>query len=252
MESVVMLPKSALDAATQIIDTAEEKRVRLRLLGGLAFKKLCPSAGEPPYFRENKDIDLMGRRNDSKSIVNVMETLGYKPRELFNKLNMGQRMIYYDMMNRRRVDLFLDEFIMCHKFNFRDSLFPKAYTLPITDLVMTKLQVVEMTDKEHRDLLAAFHDFELGESGIDGKRIAGTCAKDWGLYTTFRKSLAALGGRALTLEDEDRAIVVPRIVKLVSLMDLAPKSFGWKVRARVGEKARWYELPQSDSDAIFA
>ena len=97
MESLVLVPSDALAAAIQIVDMGERRGVRLRLLGGLAFKKLCPSAMDPRYFRENKDIDLMGRREDSREIVKIMETLGYKPRELFNKLNMGQRLIFYDM-----------------------------------------------------------------------------------------------------------------------------------------------------------
>lgn len=248
-----MLPKSALDAATQIIDTAEEKRVRLRLLGGLAFKKLCPSAGEPPYFRENKDIDLMGRRNDSKSIVNVMETLGYKPRELFNKLNMGQRMIYYDMMNRRRVDLFLDEFIMCHKFNFKESILADTYTLPITQLLMTKLQVVEKTEKEYLDLLCAFRDFDVASGGnvIRGDEIAELCSKDWGVYTTFHKSLESVMARTEGLDLTEKDRVAPRVQKLMAMMEAEPKSLGWRMRARVGERTRWYDLPEVDGDAMI-
>ncbi len=253
MESVVMLPASALDAATQIIDTAEKDGVRLRLLGGLAFKKLCPSAGGPQYFRENKDIDLMGRRKDTKGVVEVMEGLGYKPREIFNKLNMGQRLIYYDMRNRRRVDIFLDEFVMCHRFNFKESILAGTYTLPITQLVMTKLQVVEKSEKEYLDLAAAFHDFEVTDGGgqIQGNEIAELCAKDWGVYTTFRKSLEALLAKSGSPASGDGAVVAARVEKLLAMMDSAPKSFGWRMRARIGEKARWYDLPDMDEDAVF-
>src|SRR5271157_2501061 len=158
MESVMMPPANGLEAAVKIVDLAESKGVRLRLLGGLAFKSLCPSANDPRYFRENKDIDLMGRREDSKEIMKTLETLGYKPRDVFNKLNKGQRLIYYDLGNRRRVDIFLDEFVMCHKFNFKESILAGTYTLPVTQLVMTKLQVVEKTEKEYKDIVVAFHD----------------------------------------------------------------------------------------------
>ena len=252
MESLVLAPSSALEAATQIIDKAEQKGVRLRLLGGLAFKKLCPSSMDPRYFRENKDIDLMGKREDSREIVKTMETLGYKPRELFNKLNMGQRLIYYDMGNRRRVDLFLDEFVMCHRFNFKESILAGTYTLPITQLLMTKLQVVEKTEKEYKDLIVAFHDFDVtSEGGIRGDVIADLCSKDWGVYTTFIKTLESLIMKTEGLGDEERAVVVSRIQKLVSMMEAAPKSFGWKMRARIGERTRWYDLPDSDGDAIL-
>lgn len=253
MESLVLVPSNALEAATQIIDTAETRGVRLRLLGGLAFKKLCPSSSDPRYSRENKDIDLMGKREDSKKMVKVMETLGYKPRELFNKLNMGQRLIYYDMHNRRRVDLFLDEFIMCHKFNFKESILAGTYTLPITQLLMTKLQVVEKTEKEYKDLVVAFRDFDVTTTpgGIRGDEIADLCSKDWGIYTTFWKSLEALRARAEELDGDANSVVMPRIQKLMTMMEAAPKSFGWKMRARIGERTRWYELPQVDGDFML-
>ena len=253
MESVVMLPANGLEAATQIIDQAETRGVRLRLLGGLAFKKLCPSSNDFRYYRENKDIDLMGKRQDSREIVKIMETLGYKPREVFNKLNMGQRLIYYDLVNRRRVDLFLDEFIMCHKFNFKESILAGTYTLPITQLLMTKLQVVEKSDKEYLDLIAAFHDFDVtdGMGEIQGDGIAELCSRDWGVYTTFRKSLEALLVRVETLGIVDRSLVVPRVEKLMRMMEVEPKSFGWRMRARIGEKARWYDLPEADGDSML-
>jgi hypothetical protein len=254
MESLVLVPSNALEAATQIIDNAEKRGVRLRLLGGLAFKKLCPSSTDPRYFRENKDIDLMGRREDSREIVEIMETLSYKPRELFNKLNMGQRLIYYDMGNRRRVDLFLDEFVMCHKFNFKENILAGTYTLPITQLLMTKLQVVEKTEKEYKDLIAAFHDFDVtsGKDGIRGDEIADLCSKDWGIYTTFWKSLEALIAKAEGLMDGERSTVVSRIQKLMGMMESAPKTFGWRMRSRIGERTRWYELPEVDGDVMLS
>ncbi len=253
MESLALVPSSALEAATQIIDAAEKRGVRLRLLGGLAFKKLCPSSSEPRYFRKNKDIDLMGKREDSRETVKIMETLGYKPRELFNKLNMGQRLIYYDMGKKRRVDLFLDEFIMCHKFNFKENILAGTYTLPITQLLMTKLQVVEKTEKEFKDLVVAFHDFEVtsGPHGIQGGEIADLCSKDWGVYTTFWKSLESLIPKAAELEEDGGSTVVTRIQKLMGMMESAPKSFGWRMRARIGERTRWYELPEVDGDSML-
>ena len=252
MESLVLVSSNALEAATQIIDAAEQKGVRLRLFGGLAFKKLCPSSMDPRYYRENKDIDLMGKREDSREIVKTMETLGYKPRELFNRLNMGQRLIYYDMRNRRRVDLFLDEFVMCHRFNFKENILAGTYTLPITQLLMTKLQVVEKTEKEYKDLIVAFHDHDVASrEGIRGDEIADLCSRDWGVYTTFNKSLESLLAKTEGLDEGERATVRSRVQKLMEMMEAAPKSFGWKMRARLGERTRWYDLPDADGDAML-
>ena len=223
------------------------------MLGGLAFKLLCPSATRQEYFRENKDIDLIGRRENCRDVMETMETLGYKPREVFNKLNMGRRLIYYDMPNKRRVDIFLDEFEMCHKFNFKDSLGPDSYTLPLTELVMTKLQVVEKTEKEYLDLAAAFRDHEVteGRGGIEGDRIADACSGDWGLYATFTKSLGALKAWVQSLGKDGSASVINRIDRLAAMIETKPKSLAWKLRARIGEKARWYETPDPDSDSAL-
>jgi hypothetical protein len=253
MESVVMLPASGLEAAEQIINLAEARGARLRLLGGLAFKKLCPSANDPRYFRKNKDVDLIGRREDRKEVMKLMETIGYRPREMFNRLSMGKRLIYYDLGNKRRVDIFFDEFEMCHKFNFKKSLEPGAYTLPITELVMTKLQVVEKTEKEYRDLLAAFIDFDVteGGGGIDGSKIASICAADWGVYTTFSKSLASLRQWAGVMAGDDKEVILTRIERLVAMLEARPKTLAWRMRARIGEKAKWYETPESDGDAML-
>lgn len=249
MESVTMLPSNALEASKQIIDLAESRGARVRLFGGVAFKALCPSALDPRFSRENKDIDLMGRKEDTKKIIRLMEELGYKPREVFNKLNMGQRLIYYDIANKRRIDIFLDEFQMCHRFNFRSALLPGTYTLPATELMMTKLQVIEMTEKEHKDLLALFHDFEVtaGPGGVDGRRIAELCSKDWGLYATFTKGLASVRKEAEGL----RGVELERIDRLRALIEAEPKTMSWRLRARIGTKAKWYELPESDGDPML-
>jgi hypothetical protein len=248
----VTLPDEFLEAAKRIIVEGERKGVPLRLLGGLAFKAMCDSAGDPRFARSYKDIDLYGLRQHSKSIMKIMETLGYMPREVFNRLSMGRRLIYYDHGNKRRVDIFLDEFEMCHKFNFKDRISMSELTLPMTDLVMTKLQVVEMTDKEYKDLMAAFKDFDVthDQRGINADRIAEVCSKDWGIYKTFTRSLELVKEAAFSLNDPSTELIVARISKLAEAIEQRPKNLAWKLRATVGERARWYELPEPDKGLI--
>ncbi len=246
----VVLP-APLDAAKQIVERSGQEGVRLRLLGGLAFKALCQSANEAGFIRENKDIDLIGRREDTKKIMQIMKTLGYRPREIFNRLNLGKRLIYHDVKNGRRVDIFLDEFEMCHRFNFKESLEAHPLTLSITDLVITKLQVVQMTEKEHKDLAAAFNDYEVTdqERGINGQRIAELCSRDWGIYRTFTGSLQVLKESLGSVETDSKRIA-DKVDLLLDLIENHPKGLSWKLRARVGEIVRWYDLPEADNDVV--
>jgi hypothetical protein len=114
--------------------------------------------------------------------------------------------------------------------------------------------VVEKSEKEYMDLLAAFTDFDVtnGTGQIRGNEIAELCSKDWGIYTTFWKSLESLLLSAETIALDERVLVVPRVRKLMGMMDAEPKTFGWRMRARIGEKARWYDLPDKDADSMLA
>lgn len=217
--------------AKRIIDEGEKVGVQLRLFGGVAFKLLCPSALKPPFYRTNSDIDLMAKRENSKKIDGLLRSLGYKPREIFNKLNIGERYIY---TGETKIDIFFDKFRMCHTFDFRDSLLPGVYTLPLTDLILTKLQVIEIAENEYKDMSAAFQDYNLGKEGIDGNQIVEMCNKNWGLYTTFTKSLTAINAYHPN----------PKVLKLKEMIEASSKSMAWRLRAVIGNKIKWYEEPE--------
>ncbi len=222
---------SQTEAALRIVGEGEKVGIRLRLFGGVAFKVLCPSANKPPLYRTNRDLDFMTHREHCKGVDTLLKSLGYQPREVFNKLNAGERGIYSN--NDNKVDIFYDIFKMCHTFDFRDSLLPNVYTLPLTDLLITKLQVIEITEAELKDLSAAFEDFDFGKDGIDGMRIIEMCRRDWGLFTTFTKSLTAINAFYPN----------PKVLRFKEMLEDAPKGIGWKLRAKIGEKAKWYEEP---------
>src|SRR5207245_11659380 len=128
-------------------------------------------AAGPEVRRRKKDSDAMRRRAEGKSIMQIMETLGYRPREMFNQLKMGKRLVYHDSRDGRRVDIFLDEFEMCHKFKFKHTLVSHPLTFSIPNLAITNFQAVEIKEKELKDLAAAFNDSEVtpGGPGITDK-----------------------------------------------------------------------------------
>ena len=198
----------------------------------------------------------MGLRKQSRDIKKLFAELGYVPRDRFNALQGDKRLIFNDIENGRRVDIFLETFEMCHKFDFRNRLTLDTPTITLADLLATKLQVVEITEREYRDVIALVRDHEVGDSDkpetINGSYLAGLCGDDWGIYKTFTINI----GHILTalpkyaLEPESMAIVQKRLEDIQNRIENAPKSMRWKIRARVGEKAQWYELPEQDKEVV--
>jgi hypothetical protein len=165
-----------------------------------------------------------------------------------------RRLIFNDIEHQRRIDIFLDVFEMCHKFNFKDRLDLDGQTIPISDLLATKLQIVEINEKDMKDILSIFVDYDITQdsSGIEGSYLAKLTGDDWGIYKTFTmnldKILAAMGG--MGLEEGQKEKVTARVGRLRKTIEDAPKSFKWKMRARVGEKVQWYELPEADREVV--
>jgi hypothetical protein len=242
--------------AQRIVDEADKRGITLRLFGGMAIRFRCPSATHRGLQRKYADIDVMGLSKQSKDIKKLFVELGYTPRQIFNAMQGNRRLIFNDIEQGRRVDIFLDVFEMCHRFDFKNRLTLDKPTIPLVDLLATKLQVVEITDREYRDIIALLHDHELSEKDdpdtINAAYLAKLCGDDWGIYKTFtvtlRNILSALDD--FELSPTDREIVKKRIADIQSRIENAPKSMGWKMRAKIGEKKQWYELPERDKEVV--
>ena len=245
-----------IQEAERIVDTAEKNGITLRLFGGIAVRFHCPSATHRQLARKYADIDFMGLRKESRGLKKLFIDLGYVPRDVFNALQGDTRLIFNDIENGRRIDIFLDVFEMCHRFDLRDRLLIDKYTIPLADLLATKLQVVEITEREYRDIIALFHDHDVGDSDapeiINGVYLARLCARDWGIYKTFTTTLSNVLSAVsqYQLDPEDQQIVRKRLQDLQTRIEKEPKTTRWKIRANVGEKVRWYELPEQDKEVV--
>ncbi len=235
-----------------ILSAAVEMKAELRLVGGIAVRVSSPSSAKEQLRRGYRDADFVGRSSETRRIKDLFSELGYAPRETFNAMQGGKRLIFNDMVNRRRVDIFQDYFEMCHKFDLRQRLLLHEGTLPLADLLATKLQIVQMNDKDYRDILALLIDHELGDrdegDSINAKYLERLCSDDWGIYKTFTLSLEKVIGNldAFHLDATDRDLAEKRSQELLERFEKAPKTLKWKMRARVGERVVWYETPEAD------
>lgn len=240
------MPVDALyDDARRLVAAADGSGLRLRLLGGMAVFHLCPTARHPEFSRSYKDIDMVGLARERGALQRLFIDHGYEPDREFNLLHGAQRLIFRHTADERHIDVFLDRFQMCHTFDLRDRLHLHSVTLPPTDLLLTKLQVVEATENDLRDLFALLSDLPLGaEPGaIDAAYIAHAAARDWGVYRTLTLSLERLEQWSAGRPTYGVYRVSSQIAALRAVIEQCPKTMAWKMRARIGDRVRWYDIP---------
>jgi hypothetical protein len=225
----------------RLVEEAAALGLDVRLLGGIAISALG---------REYPDIDLAARKRQSRRLRDLLEELGYQPERTFNATHGARRLLYHAPDRSYHVDVFLDELGMSHDLDLGARLDTEELTLPAAELLLTKLQVAELNKKDAADAAMLLLEHEPCEEDGPGKlnaaRIAALCAADWGLYTTATDNLAKVRELLLELlpEEEARQTVTSRIDDLVGRLEKAPKTRGWKLRAKVGRRKRWYEVPE--------
>jgi hypothetical protein len=238
----------------RILGLANDAAIPLRAVGGIAVRMRAPSiaTAEPP--RTYHDLDLVGLRRHAKQTARLFEGQGYEPNTRFNALAAGERLLFFDVANERRVDVFLDKLQMCHTLDLRDRLTAESVTLTLADLLLTKLQIVRLTDRDVMDLCGLFADNRLStesETGGGGQievgRVVQVCASDWGWWRTVTGNLDHLGALWEGLPagpGPDPSLARRRAQHLQEAIDTAPKSLRWRRRALLGERVIWYQDPE--------
>jgi hypothetical protein len=234
----------------RLLARATEEGVVLRLLGGVAIRLRAP--GEhlpPPYARTYADVDFVTTKRGARGVTELLRGEGYAPHVAFNALHGQERLLFFDDANGRQLDVFVGSFSMCHKIPLEKRLEVDPVSIPLGELLLTKLQVIELNEKDVRDTFALLHCHPVGEEDgefVNAGRIAALCAADWGLWRTFTGNLAACREHLerFELPPEDRDEVATRLDVLAERLDREPKSRSWRLRARVGERKRWYHLPE--------
>ena len=234
--------------AERLLSLARARELPLRLLGGLAVQRHTRPELSAAVGRQTPDIDLATPRGRGHGVADLLREEGYAPDEAMNALNGRRRLLFYDDANARKVDVFIGQFEMCHAIPVAERLEAEPETVPLAELVLTKLQIVELNEKDLRDLVALLSSKPLvdDDQGINVKVIARLLAEDWGLWRTTSMNLdrirAGVGDYPLT--ERDQRLVLEACDRLWAAIEAEPKSRSWRLRARIGERKRWYELPE--------
>jgi hypothetical protein len=237
------------DEAARLAAAAAEDGIGLRLMGGLAIWLTSPSARRPPYAREYQDIDFAAPSRDARRITPFLTTLGYVPERMFNALHGAQRLNFGHPDGCWTIDVVIDELAMSHRLDLRGRLDPGNPTLDLADLLLTKLQVFEINRKDLGDIACLLADHELADGpaadAIDRRRVIAVTSGDWGWCHTVEQNLTQVEAQARAEPPTGAPLDASRQAEsLLGAVRASSKSLGWRARARLGERVRWYETPE--------
>ena len=244
-----MIDADVFEEGKRLLACCEAEGVPLRLIGGVAIRLRAGDGLPPAFARTYADLDFVTVRRGGGPATAFFRAEGYEPHVAFNALHGGERLLFFDNEHERQVDVFVGQFSMSHRIPFDDRVDLEPGTVPLAELLLTKLQIAQLNEKDVRDALALLHGHPVGEADgdqLNGRRVAELCAADWGLWRTFTANLAACRDYAgdYDLPAADREEMLARIDRLADLIEREPKSRAWKLRAKIGDRKRWYELPE--------
>jgi len=237
---------------TRILGALHEEKYQhiiMRLIGALAFRTHCPQYGylQDHLGRKFTDFDFASYPRFFKDIILVLTELGYKEDKQVTQLFGDRRMLFHDPAFGRHVDVFYNDLDFCHRISFVGRLEVEDLTLPLAELLLEKMQIVQINEKDQIDTIMLFREHPIGytdKETINAAVIIKTLSNDWGFWRTVTGNLKLLDemlDQYVSLVDEDRKVVHNRIQELLQRIDAAPKSLGWKARARIGERMKWYK-----------
>ena len=230
-----------------MVDAVNKEKRILRMYGAAAIYYHCPNnVGLFSLMgRRPGDMDFAAYQKDSSKIAQIVERQGYDE-DLTVTAFGGGRLVFNRRTDGMHCDIFLGKLEMSHVLSFDGRLELDYPTAPLADLLLSKLQIFKLNEKDAVDTIVLLREHQLGKGGketIDLDYVSGLCSKYWGLWRTLtgniQKVVALLPGYK-TLPEADRVDVAAKLEQLSRALDLSPKSVSWKLRARVGDSRKWY------------
>ena len=233
--------------ARRLMAAASARTLPVRLLGGLAVRLRGPGGREHPFARSYKDIDLVVRRRACDEVAALVTELGWVPDQTFNAMNGHRRLLFREPSTDRQVDVFVGSFAMCHTIPLLERLDCDPISIPLAELLLTKLQIIELNEKDQVDVLALLTDHDVAEEDgetINAARVAELCSRDWGLWRTAKLNIGRTREAIARLPVTQSAPIATRLEMLWERIQSEPKPARWRMRDRVGDRVRWYDEPE--------
>jgi len=233
----------------RIIKASEEAGILLRVIGSLAFQIHCPKFGylQQVLGRAYTDIDFAAYRKQTQEIRALLAGLGYNENPEVFIVSEGQRAIFDKPQVGLHIDVFYEKLDFCHVIRWDDRLEVDMPTIPLAEMLLEKMQIVQINEKDIIDtimLLLEHHLGDIDQETINIKYVASLCGSDWGLWRTTTMNLEkvrllAQGYEQLTIKQKDN--VASQVGIALNRLEREPKSLAWRLRARVGDRVKWYK-----------
>lgn len=232
-----------------ILKASDESGILLRVIGSLAFQMHCPEFGylQAAMGRAYTDIDFAAYSRQTRQISELMAGMGYvENREVFIG-SEGERAIFDKTGTNLHVDVFYEKLDFCHTIFWKDRLEVDSPTIPLTELLLEKMQIVQINEKDIIDTIMLLLEHPLGDvddETINTKLAAQLCASDWGLWRTTTMNLEKvkqLAHHYTQLSAEQKSKVESQVDAILARLNDEPKPLAWRLRARVGDRVKWYK-----------
>jgi len=237
----------------RIIKEADSREVPVRILGGAAIRMHCPNH-QGMYAKLKRapkhDMDFVTYKKFRPLTKKLFTDLGYEPYVslMLTGATGRHRQIFNDKDGNKAIDVFLGVLEMCHNIDYEGRLEVDSPTVPLAELLLQKLQIVQTNEKDVADTIILLLEHDIGTTDkdeINGDHIAKVLANDWGFYYTVNTKLGEIKqslDKYDALSKQERALVVERLDKLQNRIEKEPKSFKWNMRAKAGTSVKWYRV----------
>jgi hypothetical protein len=233
--------------AARLVRGADQNGIVLRVLGALAFHRRCPRHAylQERLKREYTDVDFGGYGRQARQIQGFLAAQGYVEDELVYVESQGSRLVLNHPQTGLHLDVFLDRLDFCHTIEWKGRLEVDEWTIPLAEMLMQKMQIVQINEKDLIDtiMLLLEHPLTDDDAGINIALVAGVCGKDWGWWRTLTMNLGKVrqAAAAYDLSADEQARVEAQVDAALARIEAEPKSMGWKMRAKVGDRKKWYQ-----------
>jgi len=254
-----------LSEARSIVERGAQEGLILRVMGGVGIRLHTLECAELGLRLarlgagdvEFTDLDFVSYKDFRKGMPDFFASMGYHKRRATLSSAASERQIYFHEHGWFFVDIFFDQLrVANHRLDFRGRLEIDPLTLSPTDLLLEKLQIVHLSEKDFKDSLLLLYAHQLADDDhgdvINRAYIADLLAKDWGFWytlTTNLKGMRDLLSRTEALSADEAGVIEQRTDDLLSHVEAAPKSRGWRARSKIGPRKRWYE-PVETEDTV--